>query len=69
MAANSLANIYQAVLISQLVNLLADNLATTDKTELLWSAMGLLGIIGVLYLMRETFNVLRRYMVENTCTG
>ncbi len=81
MAINSVANIYQAFLLGHLVNLLAGKLGATGggeqmaaldestKTSLYWNALGLLGIVGLLYLMREGFNVLRRYMVENTCTG
>jgi ATP-binding cassette, subfamily B, bacterial len=36
--------------------------------ELLWTAGTLLGVIAALVLVRELFNVLRRYLVENTCT-
>jgi ATP-binding cassette subfamily B protein len=38
------------------------------RNDLLWTAGLLLGIIAILVLLREAFNVLRRYLVENTCT-
>ncbi len=69
MALNSLANTIQALLLGGLVDRVHLGIDTTPPKELFWQAMGLLGIIASLYLMRETFNVLRRYMVENTCTG
>src|SRR5436305_400258 len=31
-------------------------------------AIGILGLIGGVYLVREAVNVARRYLVENTCT-
>ena len=34
------------------------------RRELAWSAAGLLALIGLAYLVRETLNVLRRYLVE-----
>ena len=33
------------------------------------SAIFFLGLIGASYVVRESMNVLRRYMVENTCTA
>ncbi len=33
-----------------------------------WTAGKVLGFIAVLVLVREMFNVLRRFLVENTCT-
>src|SRR5438874_197646 len=32
------------------------------------TAAGLLGLIALAYLLREGLNVVRRYLVENTCT-
>jgi ATP-binding cassette subfamily B protein len=78
MAANSLANIFQALIVGWIIDMLKSGVdqannnaaqAAAIQNQMMWDAGKLLGIIGVLYLMRETFNVLRRYMVENTCTG
>ena len=68
MAINSVANIYQALLLGQLVDRIHNGLGTVPEDALFWSAMQLLGIIALLYLIRETLNVLRRYTVENSCT-
>ena len=38
------------------------------RRDLAWSAGGLLALIGLAYLVRETLNVLRRYLVERACT-
>ncbi len=40
----------------------------SSANELLGTAAALLGIIAGLVLLREVLNVLRRYLVENTCT-
>ena len=39
-----------------------------SRSEVLRGAAFYLGLIGVSYLVRESMNVLRRYLVENTCT-
>jgi ATP-binding cassette subfamily B protein len=39
-----------------------------SQDALLRGAAGFLGMIGLAYLVRESMNVLRRYLVENTCT-
>src|SRR4051812_13067208 len=39
-----------------------------SQNALLWTAAGYLGLMGLAYLVRESMNVLRRYLVENTCT-
>jgi ATP-binding cassette subfamily B protein len=39
-----------------------------DRPALLQLCMGTLGLIGLAYLVRETMNVLRRFLVENACT-
>ena len=39
-----------------------------DKASLIRLSLASLGIIGVAYLVRESMNVLRRYLVENACT-
>ena len=41
---------------------------TRSQAELTQVAAMYLGIIGGAYLMREVMNVLRRFLVENTCT-
>jgi ATP-binding cassette, subfamily B, bacterial len=41
---------------------------TQSQAELTQVAAMYLGIIGGAYLMREVMNVLRRFLVENTCT-
>jgi ATP-binding cassette subfamily B protein len=39
-----------------------------SQNALLRAAAGFLGLIGLAYLVRESMNVLRRFLVENTCT-
>ena len=39
-----------------------------SQNALLWTAAVYLGLMGLAYLVRESMNVLRRYLVENTCT-
>ena len=39
-----------------------------SSDDLLWTAGELLGVIAGLVIVREIFNVLRRYVVESTCT-
>jgi ATP-binding cassette, subfamily B, bacterial len=39
-----------------------------SSDDLLWTAAELLGVIAGLVIVREIFNVLRRYVVESTCT-
>jgi ATP-binding cassette subfamily B protein len=36
--------------------------------ELFWTAGELLGLIAILVVLRELFNVFRRFLVENVCT-
>ncbi len=38
------------------------------RQELLRASLGILVIVGVAYLLRETMNVLRRFLVERVCT-
>ena len=39
-----------------------------DRADLIRLSLVSLGMIGLAYLVRETMNVLRRYLVENACT-
>jgi ATP-binding cassette, subfamily B, bacterial len=39
-----------------------------SQNALLWTASLWLGLMGLAYLIRESMNVLRRFLVENTCT-
>ncbi len=62
-----------AVAIPVCLGLLVDAMSSSVEThiggmELFWTASWFLGEIAVLVLLREVFNVLRRYVVENTCT-
>jgi ATP-binding cassette subfamily B protein len=65
----SAGNTAVAVLLGKLVDSV-----NPEKTQglppdaLLRGAAGYLGMIGLAYLVRESMNVLRRYLVENTCT-
>jgi ATP-binding cassette subfamily B protein len=61
MAGVSLCNISIAVLLGQIVTTVADSSPYL-------TAVGILGMMAAAYLFRETFNVARRYLVENTCT-
>jgi len=69
MAINSLANIYQALLLGQLVDRVHDGLGNVSRETLSSQSLSILGVIAMLYLMREAFNVLRRVTVENSCTS
>ena len=40
----------------------------SGQAELIRLSLGLLGLIGVAYLVRESMSVLRRFLVENACT-
>jgi ATP-binding cassette, subfamily B, bacterial len=61
MSAVSLCNIAVALLLGKLVNAIG-------HTRPYLLAVEILGMIAVAYLLRETLNVARRYMVENICT-
>jgi len=39
-----------------------------DQPAMLRMSLGLLALIGLAYVVRETMSVLRRFLVENTCT-
>src|SRR5579884_433087 len=61
MAAVSLCNIAVALLLGKLVNAIGHSHPYLVAFEIL-------SMIAVAYLLRETLNVARRYMVENICT-
>ncbi len=61
MAAVSLCNIVVALLLGKLVNVVI-------STSPYLVAAEMLSLIAVAYLLRETLNVARRYLVENICT-
>jgi ATP-binding cassette subfamily B protein len=61
MAGVSLSNIAIAVLLGRLVN-------TVAGASPYLAAAKILGMMAAVYLLRETCNVARRYLVENICT-
>jgi ATP-binding cassette subfamily B protein len=65
----SLGNTAIAVFLGKLVDAVdpARNVGRAPA-EILEGAGFYLGLIGLAYLVRESMNVLRRYLVENTCT-
>ncbi len=69
MACTSACNTALPILLGRLVDSVR---AGTDqglgRVDLFRAAFALLGLIGVAYLVREALNVLRRLLVENTCT-
>jgi ATP-binding cassette subfamily B protein len=60
MAAVSLCNITVALLLGKLIESVSHNLSLV--------AVEILSLLAVAYLLRETLNVARRYLVENICT-
>jgi ATP-binding cassette subfamily B protein len=69
MALVSLGNVLVAVLLGKLLDAaIAAARPGGDMTLLVHAAFWDLGLIAGIYLLREGLNVLRRYLVENTCT-
>ena len=69
MAAAAKASTIIPVILKDLFNDLQRGTAQgLDKAALLRLSAVSLGLIGLAYLVRETMNVLRRYLVENACT-
>ncbi|MGE5755188.1 MAG: ABC transporter ATP-binding protein [Planctomycetaceae bacterium] len=69
MAAASAANTAIPLHLGTLVNAVNPETNREISRTALWQlAAWYLGLIGLAYLVREGMNVLRRYLVENTCT-
>jgi ATP-binding cassette subfamily B protein len=67
----SAGNTAVAILLGKLVESVNPARPTNQglsQDSLLRAAAGYLGLMGLAYLVRESMNVLRRYLVENTCT-
>lgn len=70
MVATSAGNTYVAVLLGKLVNSIQTGLdGEASKQRLYQSAFEVLATISLIYLLREIINVLRRYLVESSCTS
>lgn len=69
MALTSASNTAVALLLGRLVDAVTHAADLGDnRAELYRTAAWFLGLIAVAYALREALNVLRRYLVENTCT-
>jgi ATP-binding cassette subfamily B protein len=69
MAVTSACNTAMALLLGPLVRDVQYGTANGwSRDALFWTAAWFLGLIAGLYIVREGLNVLRRYLVNNTCT-
>ena len=69
MAITSASNTAMALLLGPLVEDVQHGAAQGwSQDQIYWTAARFLGLIAGLYVVREALNVLRRYLVENTCT-
>ncbi len=69
MALTSATGTAVALLLGSLVNAVTDAIhEPADAPAAYWRAGTILALIALAYLVREGLNVLRRYLVENTCT-
>ena len=69
MAITSVGNTVVAVLLGRLVDRIKDGLEFQWTRETMYQAAGwTLGLLALIYLGREALHVLRRYLVENSCT-
>jgi ATP-binding cassette subfamily B protein len=69
MTVTSAGNTAIALLFGHLVDAIAQGVRAHESQEALYYAAGwVLGLIAGTYLLREALNVLRRYLVENSCT-
>ena len=69
MAVFSAANSCIPLLMGSLINRVKSAMDRALPPGQVWRvALVYLGVIGLVYLVREAMNVLRRYLVENTCT-
>jgi ATP-binding cassette, subfamily B, bacterial len=66
-AGNTAAAFFLGSLVDSVDPTRAKNLGLSQDASLR-AATGYLGLIGLAYLVRESMNVLRRFLVENTCT-
>jgi ATP-binding cassette subfamily B protein len=69
MTITSAGNTAIALLFGHLVDAIARGVRAHESQEALYSSAGwVLGLIAATYILREALNVLRRYLVENSCT-
>jgi ATP-binding cassette subfamily B protein len=69
MAVTSVCNTAMALLLGPLVRDVQYGSAHGwTRHAILWTAVWFLGLIAGLYVIREALNVLRRFLVNNTCT-
>jgi ATP-binding cassette subfamily B protein len=69
MALTSLCNTSVPLLLGRLVDRVKEGTDQGQPAEALYSLAAVyLGLIAAAYVLREGLNVLRRYLVENTCT-
>jgi ATP-binding cassette subfamily B protein len=69
MAITSAGNIAVALLLGQLVDRIKVGLEQDWPRETLYHTAGwLLCLLALIYLLREACNIIRRYLVENSCT-
>ncbi|MFL5342458.1 MAG: ABC transporter ATP-binding protein [Gemmataceae bacterium] len=68
MALTSATNTGVALALGHLVDAVTGGRASAGSAALWRTAGGLLGLIAAAYVIREGLHVVRRYLVENTCT-
>jgi ATP-binding cassette subfamily B protein len=69
MAVTSAANTGVALLLGSLVDRIRMGLQQQWTREVMYWATGeILGLLALIYIVREGLNVVRRYLVENSCT-
>src|SRR5207253_464604 len=69
MALTSLCNTSLPLLLGRLVDAIKQGTEQGQGRQVLYSlAARFLVLIGIAYVLREALNVLRRWLVENTCT-
>ena len=65
----SVCNVAMPLLLGRLVDGVQTGVQQgLDHSALYAIALGVLGLLSLTYVVREVLNVLRRYLVENTCT-
>jgi ATP-binding cassette subfamily B protein len=68
MALTSVCNTAIPLLLGRVLNEVKEGKQQGEYASVLATAAGILGMIAVAFLVRETFNVFRRFLVENSCT-